>query len=129
MLIFNFFYLFKTANFEVLIKSMNAIELGNLYGENIKRIRQTKGMSQNILSERAEISPGFVSKIENHKIIGTFDTFAKITEALEVEPYELLLSQNSAVNINSRKTKQLMKQLRKNVCDTMDTIESILAEK
>lgn len=129
MLIFNFFYLFKTANFEVLIKSMNAIELGNLYGENIKRIRQTKGMSQNILSERAEISPGFVSKIENHKKIGTFDTFAKITEALEVEPYELLLSQNSAVNINSRKTKQLMKQLRKNVCDTMDTIESILAEK
>lgn len=108
---------------------MNAIELGNLYGENIKRIRQTKGMSQNILSERAEISPGFVSKIENHKKIGTFDTFAKITEALEVEPYELLLSQNSAVNINSRKTKQLMKQLRKNVCDTMDTIESILAEK
>ena len=83
---------------------MNAIELGNLYGENIKRIRQTKGMSQNILSERAEISPGFVSKIENHKKIGTFDTFAKITEALEVEPYELLLSQNSAVNINSRKT-------------------------
>ena len=129
MLIFNFFYLFKTANFEVLIKSMNPIELGNLYGENIKRIRQTKGMSQNILSERAEISPGFVSKIENHKKIGTFDTFAKITEALEVEPYELLLSQNSAVNINSRKTKQLMKQLRKNVCDTMDTIESILAEK
>ena len=57
---------------------MNAIELGNLYGENIKRIRQTKGMSQDILSERAEISPGFVSEIENHKKIGTFDTFAKI---------------------------------------------------
>lgn len=108
---------------------MNAIELGNLYGENIKRIRQMKGMSQDILSERAEISPGFLSEIENHKKIGTFDTLAKIAEALEVEPYELLLPQNSAVNIDSRKTKQLMKQLRKNVCDTMDTIESFLAEK
>ena len=108
---------------------MNAIELGILYGDNIKRIRQTKGMSQDILSERAEISPGFLSEIENHKKIGTFDTLAKIAEALEVEPYELLLPQNSAVNIDSRKTKQLMKQLRKNVCDTMDTIESFLTEK
>lgn len=31
------------------------------------------------------------------------------------------LPQNAAVNFDSRKTKQLMKQLRKNVCETMDT--------
>ena len=106
---------------------MNATELGNLYGENIKRIRQSEGMSQDILSEKAEISPGFLSEIENHKKTGTFDTLAKIAEALGVEPYELLLPQNSAVNLDSRKTKQLMKQLRKNVCDTMDTIENFLS--
>lgn len=108
---------------------MNATELGNLYGDNIKRIRQAKGMSQDTLSERAEISPGFLSEIENHKKTGTFDTFAKIAEALEIEPYELLLPENSAVNLDSRKTKQLMKQLRKNVSETMDTIENFLSEK
>ena len=106
---------------------MDSKELGNLYSENIKRIRQLKNMSQDTLSEKAEISPGFLSEIENHKKTGTFDTLAKIAEALEVEPYELLLPQNSAVNFDSRKTKQLMKQLRKNVCETMDTIESFLA--
>ena len=108
---------------------MNSSELGNLYGENIKKIRQSKVMSQDILSEKAEISPGFLSEIENHKKTGTFDTLAKIAEALDVEPYELLLPQNSVVNLDSRKTKQLMKQLRKNVCDTMDTIENFLSEK
>ena len=106
---------------------MNSIELGNLYGENIKRIRQSKGMSQDILAEKAEISPGFLSEIENHKKTGTFDTLAKLAEALDVEPYELLLPQNTAVNFDSRKTKQLMKQLRKNVCETMDTIENFLS--
>lgn len=106
---------------------MNAIELGNLYGENIKRIRQSRGMSQDSLSEKAEISPGFLSEIENRKKTGTFDTFAKIADALGVEPYELLLPTNSVVNFDSRKTKQLMKQLRKNVLDIMDTIENFLA--
>lgn len=106
---------------------MTSIELGNLYGENIKRIRQEKGMSQDLLSEKAEISPGFLSEIENHKKTGTFDTFAKIAEALDVEPYELLLPQNCCVNLDSKKAKQLMKQLRKNVCDTMGTIENFLS--
>ncbi|MBP5520251.1 MAG: helix-turn-helix transcriptional regulator [Treponema sp.] len=106
---------------------MNAMELANLYGRNIKNIRQSKNMSQDILSEKAEISPGFLSEIENHKKTGTFDTLAKIAEALEVEPYELLLPETSTVTLDSRKTKQLMKQLRKNIADTMDTIEGFLA--
>ena len=107
---------------------MNATELANLYGRNIKKIRHSKNMSQDILSEKAEISPGFLSEIENHKKTGTFETLAKIAEALEVEPYELLLPENSTVNLDSRKTKQLMKQLRKNVSETIDTIESFLAD-
>ncbi len=111
----------------VLIKNMNSIELANLYGDNIRRIRQKKGFSQDSLSEKAEISPGFLSEIENHKKTGTFDTLAKIAEALDVEPYELLLPQNYCENLDSKKTKLLMKQLRKNVCDTMDTIENFLA--
>lgn len=108
---------------------MTETELVSLYGENIRRIRQSKGLSQDTLSEKAEISPGFLSEIENHRKTGTFDTFAKIAEALGVEPYELLLPQNSAVNLDSRRTKQLMKQLRKNVSETMDTIENFLAAK
>ena len=48
---------------------------------------------------------------------------------LQIEPYELLLPQNEVVNLDSRKTKQLMKQLRKNVSETMDTIESFLSTK
>ncbi len=107
---------------------MTSNELGNLYGENIRKIRQEKGLSQESLSEKAEISPGFLSEIENHKKTGTFDTFAKIADALNVEPYELLLPSNTCVSLDSKKTKNLMKHLRKNVGDLMDTIESFLEE-
>ena len=72
------------------------------------------------------LTAGLIGKI--HKKTGTFETLAKIAEALEVEPYELLLPENSTVNLDSRKTKQLMKQLRKNVSETIDTIESFLAD-
>ena len=80
-----------------------------------------------VVSNESDVNiPSEVEK-ENHKKTGTFDTLAKIADALNVEPYELLLPQNSALNLDSRKTKQLMKQLRKNVCDTMDTIEKFLS--
>lgn len=121
--------MFNIAVFSALIINMTETELVSLYGENIRRIRQSKGLSQDTLSEKAEISSGFLSEIENHRKTGTFDTLAKIAEALCVEPYELLLPQNSAVNLDSRRTKQLMKQLRKNVSETMDTIENFLSAK
>ena len=107
---------------------MTSIELGNLYGENIRKIRQEKELSQESLSEKAEISPGFLSEIENHKKTGIFDTFAKIADALNVEPYELLLPSNTCVSLDLKKTKNLIKHLRKNVSDFMDTIESFLEE-
>ena len=66
-------------------------------------------------------------KESDDKKAGTFETLAKLAEALEVEPYELLLPKNAAVNFDSRKTKLLMKQLRRNVAETMDTIENFLA--
>lgn len=103
---------------------MTSIELGNLYGENIRKIRQEKELSQESLSEKAEISPGFLSEIENHKKTGIFDTFAKIADA----PYELLLPSNTCVSLDLKKTKNLIKHLRKNVSDFMDTIESFLEE-
>ncbi|MDD7417236.1 MAG: hypothetical protein SPI86_08460 [Treponemataceae bacterium] len=51
-----------------------------------------------------------------------------LANALEVEPYELFLPQGSAISHNERRTKELMKRLRTNFSELVDTMEEFLAE-
>ncbi len=107
---------------------MNATELGKLYSENIRRIRQAKNLSQEKLAELANVSPPYISEIENQKKVGKFETIAAIANALEVEPYELFLPAGSAITHNERRTKDLMKRLRNNFSELVDTMEEFLSE-
>ncbi len=107
---------------------MNATELGKLYSENIKRIRLEKNLSQEKLAELAEVSSPYISEIENQKKVGKFETIAALSNALGVEPYELFLPVGNVISHNERRTKDLMKRLRSNFSELVDTMESFLAE-
>lgn len=105
---------------------MTAKELETLYAENIKRIRLSKNLSQEKLAELAKVSPPYISEIENQKKIGKFETIAAIANALGVEPYELFLPAGSVISHNERRTKELMKRLRTNFSELVDTMEEFL---
>lgn len=105
---------------------MTAKELETLYAENIKRIRLSKNLSQEKLAELAKVSPPYISEIENQKKIGKFETIAAIANALGVEPYELFLPAGSVISHNERRTKDLMKRLRTNFSELVDTMEEFL---
>lgn len=107
---------------------MDATELGKLYSANIKRIRLSKNLSQENLADLANVSPPYISEIENQKKVGKFETIAAIASALGVEPYELFLPASSAISHNERRTKDLMKRLRSNFSELVDTMEAFLAE-
>lgn len=78
---------------------------------------------------KAEISPGFLSDIENGKKWGSFETLIAIANALEVEPYELLLPPQTSISYDTKRTKDLMNRLRKNLGEVVDTLEDFLGEK
>ena len=59
-------------------------------GDNIKRIRTKKKMSQGDIARALEVDRGYISNIENGKKNPTLATVAKIAEALRVSPNELL---------------------------------------
>ncbi|MBO5731708.1 MAG: helix-turn-helix transcriptional regulator [Treponema sp.] len=108
---------------------MNNMELNGIYIQNIKRLRLQKTYSQEALAEKAEISPGFLSDIENGKKWGSFETLIAIANALEVEPYELLLPPQTSISYDTKRTKDLMNRLRKNLGEVVDTLEDFLGEK
>lgn len=61
-----------------------------LMGQRIREHRKTKGLTQEQLAERIDISPSFMGHIERGSRISSLDTVMRLCEVLEVMPNELL---------------------------------------
>ena len=59
-------------------------------GENLKRIRTEKGITQGDIARALEVDKRFVSNIENGKTNPTLATIAKLAKAIGVSIDELL---------------------------------------
>ena len=59
-------------------------------GENLKRIRTEKGISQGDIARALEMDKGFISNIENGKTNPTLATITKLAKAVGVSVDELL---------------------------------------
>ena len=59
---------------------------------------------------------------------GSFETIVDLANAFGVEPYELFLPQGSVISHNERRTKDLMKRLRTNFSELVDTMEEFLKD-
>ncbi len=65
-------------------------EASKQLGQNIKRIRLKKDISQGDIARELDVSRGYISTIENGKTNPTLSTIAKIAKALGVTNDELL---------------------------------------
>jgi len=108
---------------------MTETELKEIYGKNIKRLREKQKMTQAQLAEKIELAEKYISTLETCDKWGSFDTLLALANALEVEPYELLLPPNQSLSYDTRRTKQLMTRFRTNLNELVDTVEEFLKEK
>lgn len=60
-----------------------------LIGRRIKELRKSKGLSQEELAEKAETSPNYLSRMERGTENPTLDMLIKLSNALEVEMWEM----------------------------------------
>lgn len=59
-------------------------------GENLKRFRTEKGLSQTDIANSLGVSRGFISNIESGKRNPTLSTITRLAKAVGVTPDELL---------------------------------------
>lgn len=105
---------------------MNFEELKEIYAENLKSKRNELGIKQDKLAEKIGLSEKYISDLETGRRIGSFETLVSIADALEVEPYELLLPPKTNISYDTKRTKELMKRLRSNFSELVDTMEEFL---
>ena len=69
-----------------------------LIGKVIQKCRMEKGMTQEVLSDLADLDRTHYSKIERSLRSPTIDTLFKIASALEMAPHQLMIEIENAVN-------------------------------
>lgn len=105
---------------------MNIKELKAVYTANLRTLRTQKKLSQAEISEKVHITEKFYSDLETGRKWGSFETIVDLANAFGVEPYELFLPAGSVISHNERRTKDLMKRLRANFSELVDTMEEFL---
>ena len=107
---------------------MDINELKLIYTANLRLFRKNKRMNQAEISEKIGITEKFYNDIETGRKWGSVETIVDLANAFEVEPYELFLPAGSVISHNERRTKDLMKRLRSNFSELVDTMEKYLAD-
>jgi transcriptional regulator with XRE-family HTH domain len=64
------------------------MDLRELFGGNLKRLRHQRGMSQDDLSGAAEMDRSYLSEIENGRYYVSLKVIGRLADALKVEPVE-----------------------------------------
>ena len=72
---------------------MNLKKIREVLSNRIRTIRNSKGLTQECLAEKAEIHPTYISRIESGKKLPTIIIICKIADALGVDSYELLMDE------------------------------------
>ena len=107
---------------------MNIKELKAVYTANLRTLRPQKKLSQAEISEKVHITEKFYSDLETGRKWDSFETIVDLANAFGVEPYELFLPAGSVISHNERRTKDLMKRLRANFSELVDTMEDFLKD-
>lgn len=73
------------------------MELVEQVGKRIKLIRTTRGMSQEELADKLEVTKGYISKLENGKKPISLKTTERIAGILGVLPEDLLVEETKLI--------------------------------
>ena len=79
-------------------EKINEEYIRQLVGMNLRRLRSLQNMSQLALSVNSGVAHNFINGVENFKKGLSAKTLAKLSAALNVEPYQFFLPENMADN-------------------------------
>lgn len=69
------------------------MDIIKVFGNNVKRYRQTLGSSQEAFAEKCGLHRTYVSAIECHRRSISLENIQRIADALEIETYKLFLEE------------------------------------
>ena len=69
-----------------------------MFAANLRRLRNAKGVSQDELAYEAKVSRSYLSQLEKGTFYASLNVVGRLSEALGVEPAELLKIQQKRIS-------------------------------
>ena len=107
-------------------RPVNSIK--NLLGHNIRLYRETIGISQEELAEKAGISPPFLGSIERGEKWPSHETLTGIAAGLKVEAYDFFKPEHIVSSDVNKLTKKMLKEIQSVVNQTIREINLSIKE-
>ena len=104
---------------------MNLSEIQSRLGENIKKQRKLKKLTQAELAEKADVSDDMIRSLEQGRTWLSDKTLSQITEALEVDVVKLFMPVGDSFKDNKENAAQLKSAI---ACDVRNYVEEVLRE-
>lgn len=101
----------------------NVPDIPLLFGENLRKLRKSKGFTQEELSEKLEITQKHLSMLETGTQFASAQLISKICGVLDIEPAELFSSEISVSESN-----RLFSRLATLIENKMATMQALLIE-
>lgn len=104
---------------------MNLLEIQKRLGENIKKQRKEKKLTQFQLAEKADVSEDTIKSLEQGRTWLSEKTLSQITEALDIDVVQLFMPVGSSFKQN----KENLTKLKTAIAEDIKTyIEEVLKE-
>jgi transcriptional regulator with XRE-family HTH domain len=116
-------------------KHQSMIDIKEIFAENLKKIRRKKGLTQEKLAEKANMSLQYLALLEIARKFPSGEMLERLANALDIETYELLAVASSANNELEllrndiiREVKTMNESLAKNITDeVINAIEKTIS--
>lgn len=69
------------------------MDIVKVFGANVKKYRQAKGISQEAFAEKCDLHRTYISAIECYRRSISLENIQRIADALEIETYRLFMEE------------------------------------
>jgi transcriptional regulator with XRE-family HTH domain len=101
---------------------MDGKDIRKRFGANLKHLRNRSGLSQLDLSGKAGLAHNFINDLENGKKWFSPETMAKLSNALEVDPSQLLIPRDHTDNEEAILRNAYMEDVNQSLMHAMENV-------
>jgi transcriptional regulator with XRE-family HTH domain len=104
------------------------IKIRDVLAENLKKNRQLRGLTQEQLAEKADVSSHYEAMVETRKTFPKPEMLERFAKTLGIEPYQLFAVENDPNEPNERLHKKIVTEMKHMVLDIKQTVKETVRE-
>jgi transcriptional regulator with XRE-family HTH domain len=103
-------------------------KIRDILAENLKKNRRLRGLTQEQLAEKADVSSHYVAMVETRKTFPKPEMLERFAKTLGIEPYQLFAVENDPNDPNERLYKKIVAEMKHMALDIKQSIKETVRE-